>query len=52
MTEDQIERTVERRMNRLDYLFIGEQQMTQEEYDSEVAKLNAWANAEYAKVRP
>lgn len=42
MTEDQLERYVERRMDALDHRFLNSD-MTQEEYDAEVRKLNDWA---------
>ena len=50
MTEDQIERTVERRMNALDYQLITKNTLTQAQYDIEVKKLNEWAELQYAKL--
>lgn len=49
--EDRIERTVERRMNALDYRLIAENSLTQAEYDQAVKALDAWAKAEYAKAK-
>ena len=40
MTEDQIERIIERKMDGLDRLLMNGK-LTQEEYDREVAALNA-----------
>jgi len=50
MTKDQIERTVERRMNALDYQLITKNTLTQAQYDIEVKKLNDWAELQYAKL--
>ena len=49
MTEEQIERRVERRMDTLDNrLMRGE--YTQREYDDEVTKLNLWSLAEFRNL--
>jgi hypothetical protein len=53
MTEDQIERAVERKFNNLDARFIpahGTSNMTQEEYDAEAAAIHTWAEHEYRFV--
>lgn len=42
MTEDQIERIVEREMDKLDRLLTNGL-MTNEEYETEVAELDNWA---------
>jgi hypothetical protein len=47
MTEDQIERQVERMMDHLDAQFLSSP-MTQEEYDAKVREINAWANSRLA----
>ncbi len=46
MTEAQIERAVERQMNRLDARLLGNR-MTQGEYDHEVMLLDKWADQQY-----
>ncbi len=53
MTEEQIERAVERKFNNLDARFIpahGTSSMTQEEYEAEAAAIHAWAENEYRFV--
>jgi hypothetical protein len=47
MTEDQIERAVERQMNALDRAFMGGD-MDREAYDAEVKALDDWAEDQYA----
>jgi hypothetical protein len=47
MTEDQIERRVERMMDHLDRVFLTGQ-MTQADYDAAVKDLNAWAERKFA----
>jgi hypothetical protein len=50
MTEEQIERTAERRMNMLDRnLLVGN--ITQAQYDQLVQDLDDWSKEEYAKLR-
>lgn len=50
LTEDQIERAVERAMNKLDGHFMrGE--IDQATYDADVKHLDAWAKGEYARRR-
>lgn len=50
MTEEQIERRVESRMDALDRkLMRGE--LTQTDYDKAVSELDAWASEQYRKVR-
>jgi hypothetical protein len=50
MTEEQIERTAERRMNMLDrHLLVGN--INQEQYDQLVQDLDNWSKEEYAKLR-
>jgi hypothetical protein len=48
MTEDQIERRVERMMDALDAQLMNGA-LTQREYDSNVRDLNAWAEAKFAE---
>jgi hypothetical protein len=50
MTEEQIERKVERAMDALDARLMGNR-LSQAEYDAQVRELNKWAEAQYAKVR-
>ena len=50
LTEDQIERKVERHMDYLDRLFIAGE-MTQREYDMAVQSLDIWAERKLAEVR-
>lgn len=49
MTSEQIERTVEHQMDALDRRLIGSD-YTQTEYDAAVRKLDAWAEAQYARA--
>lgn len=49
MTEDQIERSVERAMNRLDRE-LGRGHITEEEYDKQVYELDIWAERQYSKI--
>ena len=46
MTEEQIERIVERKFDDLDTRFLGTD-MTQAEYDIETNKIRQWADKEY-----
>ena len=46
MSESQIERFVEREMDKLDKLFLNGA-MSIEQYDKEVASLDRWANRQY-----
>lgn len=46
MTEDQIERRVEARVDRLDSLLMSGR-LTQAEYDEEMKRLNDWAEEQY-----
>jgi len=50
MTESQIERQVESRTNSLDRRLMNGS-LTQEEYEIEMNKLDAWAAAEFRKAR-
>lgn len=49
MTEDHIERIVERTMNQLDKLLLTNE-MTQDEYDQEVRELDQWAREMYRNL--
>ena len=49
LTEDQIERRVERHMDYLDRLLMGGQ-MSQKEYDEAVKSLNIWAERKLGEV--
>ena len=46
MTEDQIERIVQRKMDQIDRRFLTTT-MTQDQYDNLVRQLHAWANKQY-----
>lgn len=46
MSENRIERTVEREMNRLDREFM-DGMLEEDAYDSEVKELEKWAREEY-----
>lgn len=46
MTEDQIERAIERRMDKLDYRLIVDNSLTQAQYEREIRLLNHWAQNE------
>lgn len=48
MTEDQIERAVERKVDSLDRMFMSTD-MTQDAYDKAMKDIHAWAEAQYAK---
>jgi hypothetical protein len=48
MTEDQIERRVERMMDALDAQLMSGA-LTQREYDNNVRDLDAWAEAKFAE---
>lgn len=50
MTEDQIDRIVEREMDKLDRMLTNGL-MTQEQYDEEVSELDKWANDMERKYR-
>ena len=49
MTEDQIERTVESRMDRLDRRYLAGA-LTEIEYKTAVAELDAWAEAQLTAI--
>jgi len=49
MTEEQIERTAEREMNRLDRELMSNA-LTQEQYDIEVSLLDKWAQQQYKEM--
>lgn len=52
MTEDQVERTVERKVNSLDNRFMRSgSTMTQEEYNAEMKAINNWAEKEYKTAK-
>jgi hypothetical protein len=50
MTEDQIERQVERMMDHLDQVFLSSS-MTQDEYDTKVKEINVWAENQYTVMQ-
>ena len=50
MTEDQIERIVERQMDKLD-LQLTKGMLTNEEYEAEIRELDNWANDAYRQSR-
>lgn len=50
LTEDQIERAVEREMNMLDRLLMSNA-MTQKQYNQEVKDLDHWAKEKYKYTR-
>lgn len=51
MTEEQIERQVERMTNALDARFMADNNtMTQAEYDAESKKIGEWADAEFSRA--
>lgn len=50
MTEDQIERIVERQMDKLD-LQLTKGMLTNEEYEAEIQELDNWARDEYRQSR-
>ncbi len=49
MTEDQIERRVERVMDALDGRYMNGL-LSQEDYDWEVRNINGWADMEYVRM--
>lgn len=49
MTENQIERIAEQRMDRLDREYLNTV-MDSNTYDEEVRKIKDWADAEYRKI--
>ena len=51
MTEDHIERTVERRINELDRAFMNGA-LSQEEYDRRITKIDQWASQQYRYAEP
>ena len=50
MTEDQIERIVERAMDKLDRM-LTKGILTNEEYEAEIQELDNWARDEYRQSR-
>ena len=50
MTEEQIERIVERTIDRLDRHLLSNQ-ITQDQYDRDIALADAWAREQYALAR-
>ncbi len=51
MTEEQIERTVQAKFDRLDAAFMATRsRMTQAEYDTAAQAIDAWAENEYRFV--
>ncbi len=50
MTEDQIERRVETRVDTADRAFVTGR-ITQEEYDRQIRAIHDWAGAQYAQKR-
>lgn len=50
MTEDQIERAVERKTDNLDARFMNSK-MSQAEYDEEMKEIQRWADHEYRTVK-
>jgi hypothetical protein len=51
MTEEQIERAVERKIDRLDRKFM-KSEMTQAEYDAAMREIHEWSEAQYAEAAP
>jgi hypothetical protein len=49
MTEKQIERIVERRIDRIDKQWTIEK-WSQYEYDQRIAEVDAWAESQYTKL--
>lgn len=49
MTEDQIERAVERKTNSADNAFMNGI-LSQEEYDFHMTEINKWAENQYTKI--
>lgn len=49
VTEDHLERIVQRTMNQLDKLLLTNE-MTQDEYDQEVRELDQWAREMYRNL--
>lgn len=53
MTEEQIERHVERATDRLDRIFMADNSpMAQAEYDREISILDKWAQQQYDALQP
>ncbi len=50
MTEDQIERRVEKMTDHLDHLFTSGA-MARKEYDHAIRELDEWASAQYARAK-
>lgn len=51
LTDDTIERAVEKMTDRLDARFMADgSTMTQAEYDAEIGKINAWADAQWRQL--
>jgi hypothetical protein len=50
MTEDRIERKVERFVDRLDWVFMHRQSMSQADYDANMRAIHEWAEARYAEA--
>lgn len=50
MTEDQIERRIEARVDLLDSLLMSGR-LTQAEYDEEIKRLNDWAEEQYQALK-
>lgn len=51
LTEDQIERRVERVMDTLDYRLLNGE-LSQSDYDREVSILDKWAQQQYDELTP
>jgi hypothetical protein len=52
MTEDQIERTVERRINRIDAEYMQTAcKWTRAEYEARINAVDAWAEEQYRLMR-
>lgn len=50
MTEDQIERKVERYIDHLDRVFLNGD-MTQDNYDKAIREIHEWAETKYRETR-
>lgn len=51
LTEEQIERSVQRRVDALDGVFLTTG-MSQSEYDERLRRIDVWAEQQYRFVRP
>lgn len=51
MTEDQIERRVEKLTDAIDYVYMHTPSMTKAEYEAECKRISDWADAQYRLAR-